>query len=82
MLSQVTTVVCAVLAGIEYVHWKHSTRPDALVEAKISLGACVIFVILFLVRLVYRVFLKKRDYFAEEMEHRSSLARSTFRAKS
>lgn len=76
VLSQVTTLACAVGTCFEYVRWKHSTRHDASVEAKLFLGTSICFLLLFLVRLVYRGFPSKRDYFAEEMEHRRSLAKT------
>jgi hypothetical protein len=81
ILSQTITAACAIGTGSRYVYWKHSTRADAPVEAKIYLGACVVFIALFLWRLVYRVFLRKRNYFAEEMDHRHALAKGSVRAR-
>ena len=75
IISQITTLTCAIGSGLEYIRWKHSTRLDAPVEAKIFLGASVAFLLLFLVRFAYRGFVSKRDYFAEEMAHRQSLAK-------
>ncbi len=74
-LAQATTAACAIVTGLRYVHWKHSLQSDGPIEAKIYLGACVIFTASFVVRFVRRVYRKKPDYFAEEMEHRRILAK-------
>jgi hypothetical protein len=81
ILSQTITAACAIGTASRHVHWKHSTRANAPVEATIYLGACVVFVALFSWRLVYRVFLRKRNYFAEEMGHRHALAKGSVRAR-
>ena len=75
IFSQVSTVVFAIGSGFEYIRWKHSPRSDAPVEIKIFLGTTILFLLLFVVRVVYRGFVTKRDYFGEEMARRHSLAK-------
>ena len=81
VLSQITSLACAIGASVEYIRWKHSTRPDAAVEAKIFVGMSILFSLVFLVRLFRRGLVTKRDYFAEEMEHRHSLAKGSVGTK-
>jgi hypothetical protein len=75
VLSQITTAACAIGTGFAYIRSKHGTRPDADVSAKIFMGMGIFFVLVFLVRMFYRGVLTRRDYFAEEMEHRRSLTK-------
>jgi len=79
VLSQATTALCAFGAGFRYLHWRHSLRADAPVEARIFLGMCIVFSISFLVRMFRRGLVTKRDYFGEEMDHRRSLAKGIIR---
>jgi len=65
--------IAGLAAAFNFVRWMQSTRPDARVEAKIWLVLCVLSVALgFSYFLYYR---NRRNYFAEEMEHKRSLAK-------
>jgi len=57
-----------------------STKPDAPFQAKVWLVLCGVSVLLGVLRLIY--YRNRRDYFAEEMDHRRSLVKDPeFRAK-
>jgi hypothetical protein len=57
------------------VRWLHSTKPNAHFEADISFALCTLSVLMGVSRFVY--YRKRRDYFAEEMDHRRALAKGT-----
>ena len=69
------TTVGAAGAAFNAVLWMHSKRPEAQIYVKV-------WVVLFagsLILAVWRVvwYRKHRDYFAEEMDHRRSLAKGS-----
>jgi len=67
------TAIGAVLAALNSVRWMHMASPDAQVWAKVWLVLCAFSVISGLVRFLgYR---NRCNYFAEEMDHRRSLAK-------
>jgi hypothetical protein len=57
-----------------------SRSPDAALETRIWFGLCGFSILLGIARYFY--YRNRRDYFAEEMDHRRSLAKGTFKAKS
>ena len=57
------------------VRWMHSTKPNAHFEAKIWFVLCALSVLMGVLRFVY--YRNRRDYFAEEMDHRRALAKGT-----
>ena len=67
------TTIAAVGAALNLVRWMHSTKPDAPVWVRVWLGLCVLSVVSGLLRLFY--YRNRRNYFADEMEHRRSLAK-------
>jgi hypothetical protein len=67
------TVIGVGVAAWNSVRWMHSTSPDAPVWAKLWLVLCALSVILGLLRFAY--YRNRRNYFAEEMDRRRSLAR-------
>jgi hypothetical protein len=69
------TTIGATGSAFNAVHWMHRTRPDAPVQVRIWLVLCVLSVVSALLRFLY--YRNRRNYFAEEMEHRRSLAKGT-----
>ena len=72
------TAIGAVGAGLDSVRWMHCTRPDAILWAKVSALCCALSVILGVSHFIY--YRNRRNYFAEEIDHRRSLAKGSFRA--
>ena len=65
--------IAAIGAAINAVRWFHRTGSDAAVWTKVWIGLCAFAVIAGIFRVVY--YRNRRDYFAEEMNHRRSLAK-------
>lgn len=74
------TGIAAALAAFTSVRWMHSKSPLASVWAKVWVGLCAFSLISGLVRLLY--YRNRRNYFAEEMARRHSLANDRLKAKS
>jgi hypothetical protein len=67
------TGIGAMGAAFNAVRWMHSTRPEAHWETKFWFALCAASVLLGVFRFIYHR--NRRDYFAEEMDHRRSLAK-------
>ena len=74
------TAVGAAGALLNVLLWMHSKRPEAPIYTKLCLALLAISVTLAVLRFIW--YRKHRNYFAEEMDHRRSLAKGSFRAKS
>jgi hypothetical protein len=73
-ISYVVGVAIAALgAAINAVRWSHRTSVDAPVWTRVWIGLCAFAVIAVVFRVVY--YRNRRDYFAEEMDHRRSLTK-------
>ena len=73
------TAISAAGAAVNSVRWMRSARPDAPVEAKVWLFLCAFSVVLGVGRFLY--YRNRRNYFAEEMDHRRALVTKSFKAK-
>jgi hypothetical protein len=71
------TAVGAVGAFINAMHWMHSKRPGASIYAKLYFAFFGISLALCVWRVVW--YRNRRDCFAEEMDHRRSLAKGFWR---
>jgi hypothetical protein len=71
------TGIGAALAAFNSVRWMRNPSPDAPAQARIWLVLCVFSVVSGLLRFHY--YRNRRDYFAEEMERRRSLAKDITR---
>jgi hypothetical protein len=72
------TAVAAIGAGLNAARWMHCTKPNAAFETKFWLVLCAISVGSGLVRFLY--YRNRRDYFAEEMDHRRALTKKWYRS--
>ena len=73
------TAIGACAAALIAVERMHSRSPDAGLGAKIWFGLCGFSILLGIARYLY--YRNRRDYFAEEMDHRRGLAKGTFRTR-
>jgi hypothetical protein len=64
--------VGAVGAAINAARWMHSPHVDAHLWARSSIVLCALSVLIIIFRILY--YRNRRDCFAEEMDHRRSLA--------
>ena len=71
------TAIGAALAAFNSVRWMHSASPGAPIWANVWLVLCGISVLSGFWRLVW--YRNRRDYFAEEMNHRRSLTKDLAR---
>jgi hypothetical protein len=71
------TAIGAALAAFNSARWMHNAGPDAPIWAKVWLVLCGISVLSDFWRLVW--YRNRRDYFAEEMDHRRSLTKDLAR---
>ena len=71
--------IAAIGAAISTARLMRTSRPGTAVWAKLWLALCILSVIAIVLRFIY--YRNRRDYFAEEMDHRRSLAKGLFKVK-
>jgi hypothetical protein len=71
------TTVGATGAGLNAALWMQKTGPYARFQTRFWVIMCAVSVVSGLVRFLY--YRNRRDYFAEEMDHRRALTKGWFR---
>jgi hypothetical protein len=65
--------IAAAFAALNFFRWMHRASPEARFETRLWLILFAVSVVVAIARILY--YRTHRDYFAEEVEHRSSLAK-------
>jgi len=69
------TALSGLGAAFEAVRYLHSSHPEDQVWAKVWIGLCILCVTFGIFQGIF--YWNRRDYFAEEMEHRRSLLKKS-----